>query len=135
MSMQLSMSLSYGYECRLKLSVNDGACQTIFPALEKLLNSSTDFQKAVAAAIPRKRMELYRSVIDCICSETFTHVQPLCFAYYKGTGRLLKYDLTEKQRAAMEAFMLRVVAAAYLAWMTEQEVVWKRLVNQVTNNH
>jgi hypothetical protein len=73
------------------LPVSGGASQSIFAKAEKKLEQ-TDYQQALAGLCPRRNMDRYRSMMDCLFAEVFPELQAACWKFYDGNGPQLRKD-------------------------------------------
>jgi hypothetical protein len=104
---------------------------TIFPKAESLLNK-TEYQKALNYVSQRKNTDRYRSRLDFLLCEIFTHFRGPCFKYYEGKGPALKdRGLDDARLKEIEDKLIRSLETAKL-WMEEaRKATWNKFVEDV----
>lgn len=100
-----------GMELRHEM-VPDTATRNIFKRTQRLLDQSTDHQKALQFVASKKDMARYRDMIDFLFCEIFIEHRRGCFLYYSNKGPQLVNILSEE---AIERYDHWLVGALNLA--------------------
>ena len=116
----------------LSLQLTPLCCtNSALPHTKKWLQEE-DHEKALLVFARNKKTERYRSVVDFVFAETFTHERYACFRYYEGKGPKLIELRSPEMLSAYDHFLVRVLKLAYemyqaeirLSWTGFQNVVW-----------
>jgi hypothetical protein len=127
MGMNLGMAMEQG------LKISGGATDSIFPAVENLLNGSTEMWKSLEYVAARKNMGRYQSVMDFIFCEIWTGYRRACMKYYDDLGDelRLKHQITVKQRGQFELIMLQALQVAHEAMCEKRRLSWEKFRTEV----
>ena len=113
-----------------------GMTESIFVGAERLLHSSSDYQKALEEIGVRKNMGKYRSLVDFLFVELRPAWRASCFRFYMSGKRPLRELLRSEQVVEFDGFLCVALHAAKAAW--EQKLVkswmqYRELVQELTD--
>lgn len=108
-----------------QLLVAGGMTETIFPAVEDLLNE-TEYQKALEFVSRRKNMRRYHSMMDFLFCEIFIAYRHRCFVYYAGHkgSKRLKDTISEEERTEYEKWLVAALGVALKKMVEARELSW-----------
>jgi hypothetical protein len=108
-----------------QLLVAGGMTETVFPAVEKLLDE-TEYQKALAHVSGSKDMNRYHSIMDFLFCEIFINYRYRCFAYYAGEkgSKKLRDQITEEARARYEKWLVAALGIALKKMEEARKLTW-----------
>ena len=105
--------------------------ESIFPKVEEILKD-TEYQKALNHVSQRKNKDRYRSRIDFLLCEIFTHFRNPCFKYYAGEGPAMRdRGISDERLEEIESKLVRALETAK-CWLDEaRKAEWNRFVEDV----
>jgi len=125
------MSLSMCLNMRQSLELRGGACQTIFPVVERFIEADSDRMFALEHIASRKNMEKYRSWMDFLFAEVFTQYRNRCLRFYDGKDVQVVEWATKEQILEWQATLLRFVALAHVAHCEKRALSWSKARSMV----
>jgi hypothetical protein len=106
------------------MQISGGATQSLFPRVEALLFSSSEYQQALRHVSSKKKMSGYRSVMDFLFCEIFTEYQRACRQFYDDKGPSLQEILSYEQCLIFEDALLRGLMVAHQARLRKLRMAW-----------
>lgn len=131
MHMGLSLGMQMRCEVHQALMVRGGATSTVFPQVEAWLYDDNNRQKALEYVASRKKMERYKSMVDFLFCEIFTHFRGKCMKYYAGKGPKLREFITVEQLIFFNDALLKGLELAYSAFTDQRLMSWTRFRSKV----
>tara|TARA_B100002003_G_scaffold247026_1_gene277771 strand:- start:102 stop:503 length:402 start_codon:yes stop_codon:yes gene_type:complete len=120
------LSLSMDTQCKITqaLSVCGGTTESIFPQVEALLISESDYQEALEYVSVKKRMDRYGSLMDFLFCEIFIEYQTACFKFYNSKGPMLKDTITPEQLFRFNSILLTALEIAHGKFCDKRRINW-----------
>ena len=102
------------------LALIGGATESIFPQVEALLLSNTDYQDALQYVASRKNMDRYRSMMDFLFCELFPEWKASCFRFYENEGPALREQISIEEILHYNNKLLKAMDVAIELFKTRE---------------
>jgi hypothetical protein len=129
--------LGFSFGCELTqrreliFEVTGGCTTSVFPHAEKFLLASGDHQNALRYVAARKKMEVYRSMIDFLFCEIYREYRSACFKYYAGEGPPLRESSSREQIREWEEVLLHALKMALKVHGEKRRLSWVAFRSEV----
>lgn len=107
------------------LMVTGGATDSIFPAVDSLLNEP-DIQKGLEFVASKKDMHRYHSMVDFLFCEIFIEHRDACFRFYDDKGKALRFLINDEQRVRYEWALIASLKLANDWWKAKLVESWTK---------
>lgn len=126
--LQVAMQISLRPVLNLDLSLRlgGGSIGSVLTETESFLREDSDHMHALVFFARGKKASRYRSWMDFLLCETFSHFRKPCFKFYRDRGPALR-DMPEISIRAYDALLLRFMRHAYTLYTEERRHSWIEL--------
>ena len=127
----LSLQLTPSQKQEMEVTCKMASCDSIFPAVEAWLQTTTDHQESLKYVAKRKKMDRYVCMVDFLVGEIFEgNIRKACFKFYEDEGDPLREQIDGETREKMEMILLFVLTRAYKTFKDKREMSWRAFVEE-----